>query len=113
MASQFSIKLSVSAANLIKSIKEVIADINAGDKLKSKPLNISVSAAKLRESIRKAISEINSSGKLNSTPVRLKVRLDASEAVKNLQKQLSAMTLKTSGVIAPPIKPCQIKQHSK
>jgi len=76
MASQFSIKLSVSAVDLIKSIKQTIDDINTGDKLKNKPLNISVSAAKLRESIRNAISEINASGKLSNTPVRLKVKLD-------------------------------------
>lgn len=98
MANQFSIKLSVSAANLLKSIKEVIDNINAGDKLKNKPLNISVSAAKLREGIRKTISEINASGKLNSTPIKLKVKLDANEAVKNLQKQLSSLTLSTGGV---------------
>lgn len=100
MASQFSIKLSVSAVDLIKSIKQTIDDINTGDKLKNKPLNISVSAAKLRESIRNAISEINASGKLSNTPVRLKVKLDVNEAVKNLQKQLSTLNLKTGGTSA-------------
>lgn len=71
MASQFSIKLSVSAADLIKSIKKTIDDINSGDKLKNKPLNISVSAAKLRESIRAAIDEINSGDKLKSKPINI------------------------------------------
>lgn len=97
MASQFSIKLSVSAADLIKSIKQTIDDINTSDKLKNKPLNISVSAAKLRENIRTAINEINASGKLSNTPVKLKVKLDINDAVKNLQKQLSSLTLKTGG----------------
>lgn len=71
MASQFSIKLSVSAADLIKSIKQTIADINNGDKLKNNPLNISISAAKLRESIRAAIDEINSGDKLKSKPINI------------------------------------------
>lgn len=71
MASQFSIKLSVSAADLIKSIKQTIDDINNGDKLKNKPLNISISAAKLRESIRAAIDEINSGDKLKSKPINI------------------------------------------
>lgn len=71
MASQFSIKLSVSAADLIKSIKQTIDEINTGDKLRNKPLNISVSAAKLRESIRAAIDEINASDKLKSKPINI------------------------------------------
>lgn len=97
MSSWYGVKLSVSARDLIKSLKETIDYINNGNKLKNKPLNLSVSAAKLRENIRKAINEINASGKLNNTPIKLKVKLDINDAVKNLQKQLSSLTLKTGG----------------
>ncbi len=98
LASNFSIKLSVSATDLIASIRQTIDEINSKEKLKNKPLHLSASVPKLTASIKSAIAEINRSHKLDSKPINLKVKLNANEAIKSLQKELSSLTLKTGGV---------------
>lgn len=59
MASNFSIKLSVSESNLIASIKDAINAINSGDKLKNSPVNVYANEKTLTKSINDAIKTAN------------------------------------------------------
>ncbi len=78
MASQFSIKLSVSAADLITSIQQAIDKINKSNALKDSSVNVRANKDVLIDSIQKAIKSANSAlSKSDEAKVKVGVNQNA------------------------------------
>lgn len=85
MASQFSIRLSVSAADLIKSIQDVIDnEINKKDALKGNPINISVNQEKLIDNIKKAINATNKALTSEDNKAKIAVGIDGEYFIQSI-----------------------------
>ena len=92
------LKLGVNTNALTQSIKVSIGEINASEKLKSKPVALTVSTAKLRDSLSRAISEINRNGSLSNKTVNINAKLNLSDLKKQIQQQITN-TSQLSGTV--------------